>query len=142
MIVDTGGWGIRCGCVSPDGETIVTGHNDGTLRLWNSDCPSPQVEPFRVLQGHEGAALCVAFSPDGRLLASGAETVILRHTDGRELARLDGHAGRVVRVAFSPDGRRLLTAGDRTARVWITDTQELLRLAEQRLPVVLRVEDE
>jgi WD40 repeat protein len=67
----------------------------------------------------------VAFSPDGRLLATGSDnqTVILWDvTDSARPARattLAGQGGAVHTVAFSPDGR-LLAAGspDKTAQLW------------------------
>jgi tetratricopeptide (TPR) repeat protein len=64
----------------------------------------------------------VAFSPDGRRLASASNDQTVRVWDaatGKELLTLKGHTGRVFSVSFSPDGRRLASAGfDRTVRVW------------------------
>ncbi|KXZ53022.1 hypothetical protein GPECTOR_8g39 [Gonium pectorale] len=68
--------------------------------------------------GHPDKVLCVAYSPDGRQLASvGEDDAVLRVWDartGRPTAALLGHSdGRTLRcVAFSPDGRRLASGGD------------------------------
>jgi WD40 repeat protein len=76
----------------------------------------------------------VAFSPNGRLLASaGGDDMTVRVWDvatGRELRVFRGHAQSVHSIGFSPDGKRLVSASaDSTVRVWDADTgQELLTL--------------
>jgi hypothetical protein len=75
----------------------------------------------------------VAFSPDGRRLASASYdgTVKLWDADtGQEVLTLRGHSGRVTSVAFSPDGRRLASANDDgTVMLWDAATgQEVLTL--------------
>jgi WD40 repeat protein len=111
---------------SPDGQVLVSGGTDWTVRLWQV-ATGKQLHCF---EGHQAAVHTVAISPDGRTIASGGGDEVIHiweMASGKELFRFGGNYGGVYCVRFSPDGK-WLAAGceDQGVHLWdVTTGQEI-----------------
>ena len=112
--------------LAPDGRSFATYRPEpkrktGELKLWDTTSGKS-----RVLIAHRDLVHALAFSPDGKTLAtaSGDHTAMLWDaTTGRKTRTLREHTGPVWAVAFSPDGKTLATeASDRLLKLWDVTT--------------------
>src|SRR5262245_22654458 len=111
----------------PDGRRLATGYSKKRVMLW--DCGDVKKEPVS-LTGHTNDVYSVAYSPDGRWLATASwhEVIIWDAATDREIRRLGGFPGLIWSVAWQPRGNLLAVGGGREAvgRIELWDMRILL----------------
>ena len=110
--------------LNPNGNVLASGGIDATVHLWDVVSGTE----FAKLAGHRGIVTAIAWSADGKLIASGERHGAIKvwsHADGnRLLATLPGHSDArlgftVTDLCFSPNAKRLASASyDKTIKIW------------------------
>ena len=95
---------------SPGGQTFVSGHRDGTVRLWDAET-GRKISAFR--EHKRGGIRNVAFSPDGKMLMSNtfSGTVLQTFPKDKPLVRNMSYVPFPKNIVFSPDGTTLIGSG-------------------------------
>jgi WD40 repeat protein/Flp pilus assembly protein TadD len=126
--------GVRSAAFSRDGRRLASAsyqleNGSSEVKLWDAANGS---ELLTIHGKSEERWTSVAFSPDGRFLATGGESLSLVLWDvatGRRLRSFDGysHLFGSQNVSFSPDGQRVAAPGkDKTVKLWAMDTGEVV----------------
>jgi WD40 repeat protein len=135
---------------SPDGTRLAAADTGERVTVWDAATQRVLVK----FAGHSRSVYCVAFSPDGRLVASGdgepdekpGTVHVWDAGTGRPIYSFkgqkggtpgEGHSWSVTSVAFCPDGKRLASASlDQSVKLWdLTNGKQLLDLRGQPGPV-------
>jgi WD40 repeat protein/serine/threonine protein kinase len=115
---------------APDGQTLATGSDDTTLRIWDAATAQERA----TLPGHSSAVLAVAFGHSGKFLVSGSGDGALHLWDvaaRSEQSVLPHTGGNVRRLALSPDDKTL-AVGSNTQGVELWDLDR--RTLRQAIP--------
>jgi WD40 repeat protein len=118
--------------ISADGTRLAAKDVKKNILIWDpEDGKLLQTIPEAVMGG------ALAFSPDGKLLASGSSAFgegtpisLVEISSGKVVAKLDGHKNEVVALVFSSDGKRLYSGGaaDKSVRIWDVDERKQLQV--------------
>ena len=101
--------------ITPDGKTLASGGEDGTIRLW--DLQTGKLK--NTFKGHTSAVYVLVFSPDGQTLASGSADESIKLWDlntGKIIHTLSGRSKGISAITITPDSQTLIS-GDRIGRI-------------------------
>lgn len=141
---ELGAGGVRAAALVPDGEGgvwVASGAESGAVRVLRVDAAG-RWTPVCGGAWHKNIVHDLAFSPDGRRLATASEdgrVALVELVDGScgEPRYLEPEAGPVTGLRFSPDGGTLVTAsGEGAGQVWDADGNLLARLAGHKARIM------
>lgn len=109
---------------------------NGETSLWRVDTPEARL--VAELSGLSDRGRCLAFSPDGRVLAAGSPdgaVMLWSVADGQPLMALPGHDGAVLALCYSADGETIYSADTSgKLRRWIADPDRAIEVARALVP--------
>lgn len=116
---------------SPDGQRLASADIGNVVRIWNANNGLPEA----LLSGHTALVRCVAYSPNGAFVVTGAgfqgtdnTARVWSTANGQQLRTLSGHGDYVGSVAIAPDSSIIATgSGDKTIKLWQSSNGALLR---------------
>ncbi|KAK4495999.1 hypothetical protein PRZ48_013267 [Zasmidium cellare] len=120
-------------------QSIVRRHFQDSIPYWIQLGPkvaSNWDSEIQTLEGHTHRVGALAFSPDGKVVASGSwdSTARLWNTwTGEEMCKFEGHSHPVYAVAFSRDGQSVATASRESIRRWNVRTGEITHEVNMQL---------
>ena len=127
--------GYESAVFSQDGSSLAGGTKEGRIRIWDTTTG----EERKRLIGHANVGLSrkefkavdvwvLAFSPDGKMIASGSKDKTVQLWDienDKKLATLETHEGWITALAFSADGKTLASGdADKVIKLWDVDTHK------------------
>ncbi len=112
--------------VTPDGEQVISGSQDGTIKIWNLNSGNL----ICTISAHDDSVHTIATTADGLYVISGSHDTTIKIWNlktGQLVRTLRGHFGSVNTVILTPDGSKIISASsDSSLKIWNIKTGEVL----------------